>query len=424
MIETKTLKHIHTTSDIYVDKEQIYTFYNSAIYKSTLESSTQEILEFTNNIQNHSLKSNVLACVNSNFLNVYHLKKDTRLVNMSLGNIKPINSIALSEFSMNTILGTDDGKINIINNISAESILKFTLFSSGESIDFVDFIEENIIMGSTKKSILLVDILEKGMLAKIVSKGAISNIITCKKNIIYTTQENDIYLVKIEDFSNIETTKLYSTDSIIKDIKYDFTNSSVYVLLKNQIINIDFNSNVKELEVTFDDANCISVINKESLIIGSETSSLILNKIIDINKSDNKEDVKSDVIRFMTVDDSATIRLVIKKSILNNFKNVEVIEAEDGISAMEYLKNHSNIDVMLLDWNMPNMNGDEVVEAVSKISNLSKMKIIMATTEGGKDRVKEMLSKGVKGYLVKPFRQNSVIPLIEKMIDIVKKERE
>ena len=90
---------------------------------------------------------------------------------------------------------------------------------------------------------------------------------------------------------------------------------------------------------------------------------------------------------------------------------------------MAYLKKYPRTDVVLLDWNMPNMNGGEVVEAMSKIDKLSGVKIIMATTEGGKDRVKEMLSKGVKGYLVKPFRPSTVIPMIEKLIQLIQKER-
>jgi len=128
-------------------------------------------------------------------------------------------------------------------------------------------------------------------------------------------------------------------------------------------------------------------------------------------------------IRFLTVDDSTTIRLVIKKSILNNFENVEVGEAIDGVDAMSYLTKHPNTDIIFLDWNMPNMNGDRVVEEIAKRPELKHIKIIMATTEGGKDRVKQMISKGVIGYLVKPLKAGSVNPLAQKMIEMVQKER-
>ena len=138
-----------------------------------------------------------------------------------------------------------------------------------------------------------------------------------------------------------------------------------------------------------------------------------------IEKPENKK-----LVRFLTVDDSTTIRLVIKRSILNNFEDVEVAEAVDGLDALNYLKKNPKIDIIFLDWNMPNMNGDQVVEEISKIPELKHIKIIMATTEGGKERVKQMISKGVIGYLVKPLRGDSVNPLAQKMIEMVLEERE
>ena len=69
------------------------------------------------------------------------------------------------------------------------------------------------------------------------------------------------------------------------------------------------------------------------------------------------------------------------------------------------------------------MNGDRVVEEIAKRDELKHIKIIMATTEGGKDKVKQMISKGVIGYLVKPLRAGSVNPLAERMIEMVLEER-
>jgi len=426
MLETKLLNHIQTLNKVYFSEEQIYTYNEGSFYTSSIESETLEPLEFSQNVKLYDLKTNILASTDNTSLKVYHLKKNNRLVDYALTSTGSVSSIALSKFGMNTILGTEDGKVNIINNLSSESILKFTLFSNGDSVNNIAFIEENIIMGATKNNILLVDILEKGILSKISTNGTIYKIISCKDSIIYINNDKEIYFVDIKDFNNVSTKKLYSSNENIEDIIYNYLYDSIFILLKNKIFTIDFDLNINELDINVHNASNLSLINKNSFLISSIESSILVDNVLNNNdmKKENIEAKEKSIIRFLTVDDSATIRLVIKKSILNNFKNVEVIEAEDGIQAMEYLKKHSNIDVMLLDWNMPNMNGDEVVEAVSKISELSKMKIIMATTEGGKGKVKEMLSKGVKGYLVKPFRPNSVIPLIEKMIEIVKKERE
>ena len=114
----------------------------------------------------------------------------------------------------------------------------------------------------------------------------------------------------------------------------------------------------------------------------------------------------------LIVDDSKIVRRVLTNTIKRFFKKPEykelnIYEAEDGIFAMEVMKD-KKVDIMLLDWNMPNMNGEEVVEAVRANKEWNKTRIIMATTEGSKESVLKMIKKGANGYMVKPFQEDSI----------------
>ena len=114
----------------------------------------------------------------------------------------------------------------------------------------------------------------------------------------------------------------------------------------------------------------------------------------------------------LIVDDSKIVRRVLTNTIKRFFKEPEykelnVYEAEDGLVAMEIMK-EKNVNIMLLDWNMPNMNGEEVVEAVRANKEWNKTRIIMATTEGSKASVLTMIKKGANGYMVKPFQEEAI----------------
>lgn len=114
----------------------------------------------------------------------------------------------------------------------------------------------------------------------------------------------------------------------------------------------------------------------------------------------------------LIVDDSKIVRRVLTNTIKRffketDFKELNISEAEDGLVAMEVMKD-KKIDIMLLDWNMPNMNGEEVVEAVRANKEWNKTRIIMATTEGSKSSVLAMIKKGANGYMVKPFQEEAI----------------
>ncbi|NOR58582.1 MAG: response regulator [Sulfurimonas sp.] len=114
----------------------------------------------------------------------------------------------------------------------------------------------------------------------------------------------------------------------------------------------------------------------------------------------------------LIVDDSKIVRRVLSNTVSRYFKAPEykelnLFEAEDGLKAMEQMKKEK-VDIMLLDWNMPNMTGEEVVEAVRANKEWNKTRIIMATTEGSKSNVLKMIKKGANGYMVKPFQEENI----------------
>lgn len=108
-------------------------------------------------------------------------------------------------------------------------------------------------------------------------------------------------------------------------------------------------------------------------------------------------------MRILIVDDSSTMRRIIGNVVMQlGYAKDEFDEAEDGQKAWALL-NQKQYDVILTDWNMPNMNGLELVKKIRYAGSHTKVPIIMITTEGGKSEVIIALKAGVNNYVVKPF---------------------
>ncbi|MEA2017684.1 MAG: response regulator [Campylobacterota bacterium] len=121
-------------------------------------------------------------------------------------------------------------------------------------------------------------------------------------------------------------------------------------------------------------------------------------------------------MRILIVDDSSTMRRIIGNVVQQlGVAKEDFDEAEDGVVALKLYKEKNNYDVVLTDWNMPNMNGLELVKAIRALDK--KVPIVMITTEGGKGEVITALKAGVNNYIVKPF---SADVLKEKLDGLVK----
>jgi two-component system chemotaxis response regulator CheY len=109
-------------------------------------------------------------------------------------------------------------------------------------------------------------------------------------------------------------------------------------------------------------------------------------------------------MKILIVDDSRTIRNI-QKSTLKTLGHTDVMEAGDGLEALSQLS-HERPDLMLVDWNMPNMDG---ITLVRKVRETDKdLPMIMVTTEAEKSRVLEALQAGVNNYVVKPFSADTL----------------
>ncbi len=120
-------------------------------------------------------------------------------------------------------------------------------------------------------------------------------------------------------------------------------------------------------------------------------------------------------MKLLVVDDSSTMRRIIKNT-LARIGHKDVLEAENGKEAWHIMQENSDIDVLITDWNMPEMNGLELVKKVRAESKYEDLPIIMVTTEGGKKEVITALKAGVNNYIVKPFTPQV---LKEKLEDVL-----
>ena len=104
-------------------------------------------------------------------------------------------------------------------------------------------------------------------------------------------------------------------------------------------------------------------------------------------------------MKILLVDDSRTIRNI-QRNVLKQLGHTDVMEAADGVEALKQI-GETRPDLVLIDWNMPNMDG---ITLVGKIRATDKvLPLIMCTTEAEKTRVLEAIKAGVNNYVVKPF---------------------
>jgi len=124
-------------------------------------------------------------------------------------------------------------------------------------------------------------------------------------------------------------------------------------------------------------------------------------------------------LKVLAVDDSKTIRMIVKKA----FKayDCEVLEAENGKDALETASKEKP-DLIVLDITMPVMTGPEMLEELKKDPDLKEIPVIMLTAESGKENVLEILKMGVKDYIVKPFKGAQLIERVIKVITLEPKQ--
>lgn len=116
----------------------------------------------------------------------------------------------------------------------------------------------------------------------------------------------------------------------------------------------------------------------------------------------------------LIVDDFATMRRILK-NILRQIGFANISEAEDGKSALKELKK-TKYDLVLCDWNMPEMSGLEVLRTVRADEELKGLPFIMVTAEAQKDNILEAVKAGVSNYVVKPFTADTMSEKLKKVL--------
>ncbi|MBW2193079.1 MAG: response regulator [Deltaproteobacteria bacterium] len=113
-------------------------------------------------------------------------------------------------------------------------------------------------------------------------------------------------------------------------------------------------------------------------------------------------------MRIMTVDDSKATRLFIKSAIdVLGFKFLEAADGREGLDLLK--KENGNVDLILLDWNMPVMDGMEMLKRLQADQLLNAIPVTVVTTEHERDKIAEAIDRGAKNYLIKPFSQEDLI---------------
>ena len=118
----------------------------------------------------------------------------------------------------------------------------------------------------------------------------------------------------------------------------------------------------------------------------------------------------------LIVDDSFPMRAVIKKVIkASGFDVGELFEAGNGQEALQIM-DQQWLDLVLTDYNMPDMNGLELLQAMKNSDTLADIPVVMVTTEGGDQRVESFFSQGAVAYVKKPFTPEQIKAHLNRII--------
>ncbi|MFZ5843343.1 MAG: chemotaxis response regulator CheY [Pseudomonadota bacterium] len=120
-------------------------------------------------------------------------------------------------------------------------------------------------------------------------------------------------------------------------------------------------------------------------------------------------------MKILIVDDFSTMRRIIK-NLLRDLGFTNTQEADDGATALPMLQN-GNFDFLITDWNMPGMQGIDLLKTVRADPNLSTLPVLMVTAEAKREQIVEAAQAGVNGYIVKPFTAQTLEEKINKIFE-------
>jgi two-component system chemotaxis response regulator CheY len=120
----------------------------------------------------------------------------------------------------------------------------------------------------------------------------------------------------------------------------------------------------------------------------------------------------------LIVDDSATMRQMVKKTMSMALLDFgDVFEAANGIEALAQLADHE-VAVVLLDINMPTMNGMQLLTRMKQNPRLKDIPIVVASTEGSRERIQQIEEIGAFGFVRKPFQPEQIRDVLKPLLGV------
>lgn len=122
-------------------------------------------------------------------------------------------------------------------------------------------------------------------------------------------------------------------------------------------------------------------------------------------------------MKVLIVDDSMIMRRILKNILKDrNIPDENLLDAPNGKVALNILE-HNEIDLLLLDWNMPQMDGLELVKIIRSMDKYKNLPVIMVTSEAAKYNVLEAIKAGVTDYIVKPVSSVKILSKIDSLMN-------
>ena len=120
-------------------------------------------------------------------------------------------------------------------------------------------------------------------------------------------------------------------------------------------------------------------------------------------------------MRALVIDDSRAVRIIIR-NILREI-GMDVAEAGNGLEGLDQMKYNPDISLVLVDWNMPVMNGLEFIQSLRSQRSYDGVRIMMVTTETESSQVLRALTAGANEYVMKPFTKDVLVAKLN-MLDV------
>ena len=115
--------------------------------------------------------------------------------------------------------------------------------------------------------------------------------------------------------------------------------------------------------------------------------------------------------KVLVVDDSKLLHRMFEMML----RQYPLVHAYDGNEALQQLKENRDVDLVLLDMNMPKMNGLELLEAMKADKEMKKIPVVLVTTEGSDEQTQRGLEAGAAAYVKKPFKNEELIAVVQRL---------